>query len=419
MQPDRAAREVTARLAALPITLRSAALAWVRPEAELAAELARWSDLTSSRSERVEVNALHLRDLPYFAKDLFDVAGAPTRAGSAFLADVRPTPGDSVLGRRLRELGAGVAGKAHMVEFAAGLTGENRTYGDCPHPHFPDRLAGGSSSGSAALVAAGVTPFALGSDTGGSVRVPAAFCGLFGFRLTPGDAFIRDAFPLSPTCDTAGWFTANARDLLTLNRALVGPAAPAAREPRGVFLRARDLIGTADAEIDEACARAAARFATATDATTREPLLTAWAKAVDAYTTVVTHEAFRIHERWLEPFRDRYDPGIWQRFANAGQTTPAQLDAARATFATVRASFDALFRDYDFLVMPCAPVPALTKAQCTLETRRAILTLTAPASLAGLPVLTIPVSLPSSLTGGLQVIAPRVDSPVFEWVLTR
>lgn len=419
MPPDRAAREVTARLAALPVTLRSAALAWVRPEPELAAELARWSDLTSSRSERVEVSARPLRGLPYLAKDLFDVAGAPTRAGSAFLADVRPTPGDSALVQRLRGLGAGVAGKAHMVEFAAGLTGENRTYGDCPHPHFPDRLAGGSSSGSAALVAAGVTPFALGSDTGGSVRVPAAFCGLFGFRLTPGDPFIRNAFPLSPTCDTAGWFTANARDLLTLNRALVGPAAPAAREPRGLFLRARDLIGTADAEIDEACARVAADFATAADATTREALLAAWAKAVDAYTTVVTHEAFQIHERWLEPFRDRYDPGIWQRFVNAGQTTPAQLDAARATFASVRASFAALFCDHDFLVLPCAPVPALTKAQCTLETRRAILTFTAPASLAGLPVLTIPVPLPSGLTGGLQVIAPRVDSPVFEWVLTR
>ncbi len=419
MPPDRAAREVTARLGALPIALRPAALAWVRPEAELAAELARWSDLTSSRSERVEVSALHLRGLPYFAKDLFDVAGAPTRAGSAFLADVRPTPGDSALVRRLRELGAGLAGKTHMVEFAAGLTGENRTYGDCPHPHFPDCLAGGSSSGSAALVAAGVAPFSLGSDTGGSVRVPAAFCGLFGFRLTPGDQFVRDAFPLSPTCDTAGWFTANARDLLTLNRALGGPAAPAAREPRGVFLRARDLIGTADAEIDEACARAAARFATAVDASTRETLLAAWAKAVDAYTTVVTHEAFKIHERWLEPFRDRYDPGIWQRFVNAGQTTPAQLDAARATFAIVRSNFAALFRDYDFLVMPCAPVLALTKAQCTLETRRSILSFTAPASLAGLPALTIPVPLSSGLTGGLQVIAPRVDSPVFEWVLTR
>ncbi|MBI2511188.1 MAG: amidase [Opitutae bacterium] len=416
--PARAVREITARLSALPPALRSAALAWVRPEAELGPELARWSDLTSSRSERVATNAFHLRGLPYFAKDLFDVAGAPTRAGSSFLADVRPTPGDSALVRHLRELGAALAGKTHLVEFAAGLTGENRTYGDCPHPFFADRLAGGSSSGSAALVAAGVVPFALGTDTGGSVRVPAAFCGVFGFRLTPGDAFVRDAFPLSPTCDTAGWFTARARDLATLNRALVGPAAPATHEPRGVFLRARDLLATADAEIDDACALAAARFAAPADTATRDALLAAWAKAVDAYVTVVTHEAFEIHERWLEPFRDRYDPAIWQRFTNAGRsTTPAQLAEAHATFASVRASFAAFFRDYDFLVLPCAPVPALTKAQCTPEMRRALLTFTAPASLGAFPVLTIPVPLPSGLTGGLQVIAPRVDSPAFEWIL--
>lgn len=404
MTPDRAAREVAARLAALPTELRSAALAWARPECELAAELAQ--------------NTGPLRGLPYLAKDLFDVTGVPTRAGSAFLAEVRPTRGDSTLVRRLRELGAALAGKTHMVEFAAGLTGENRTYGDCPHPRFPDRLAGGSSSGSAALVAAGVAPFALGSDTGGSVRVPAAFCGLFGFRLTPGDPFGRDAFPLSPTCDTAGWFTAHARDLVALNRALLGPAAPNAREPRGVFLRARDLLATVDAEVDERCAFVASSIASPADSATRDTLLAAWAKAVDAYVTVVTFEAFKIHERWLEPFRNRYDPGIWQRFVNAGRnTTPAQLTDAHATFAAVRASFAALFREHDFLVLPCAPVPALTKAQCTPETRRALLTFTSPTSLAGLPVLTIPVPLASGLTGGLQVIAPRPDSPVFEWAL--
>lgn len=406
LPPERAAREFATRLDALPSTLRSAAIAWTRPADELQANLI---DRTGP-----------LRGLPYLAKDLFDVAGAPTRAGSSFLAEVRPTPGDGKLVQRLRELGAALAGKTHMVEFAAGLTGENRTFGDCPHPFFADRLAGGSSSGSAALVAAGVVPFALGSDTGGSVRVPAAFCGAFGFRLTPGDAFVQDAFPLSPTCDTAGWFTAHACDLTTLNRALVGPATPVAREPRGAFLRARELLATADAAIDEGCAEAAARFAAPADTSTREALLAAWTKAVDAYVTVVTYEAFKIHERWLEPFRHRYDPAIWQRFVSAGQTTTAaQLENARATFAAVRASFAAFFRDYDFLVLPCAPVPALTKAQCAPETRRALLAFTTPASLAGLPVLTIPVPLSGGLTGGLQVIAPHVDSPVFERALTR
>lgn len=405
MSPDAAAREVARRLAALPPALHTAAVAWLRPETDLATELAAASGPLSG--------------LPYLAKDLFDVAGAPTRAGSAFLAEVRPTPGDSALVRRLRELGAALVGKTHMVEFAAGLTGENRTYGDCPHPYFPMRLAGGSSSGSATLVAAGVAPFAIGSDTGGSVRVPAAFCGVYGLRLTPGDALVRDAFPLSPTCDTVGWFAAHPQDLVALNHALLGESPKAPRTPRGLFLRAAEISAAATPEVDEHSARAAAQLATGADRETRTMLLGAWASAVDAYTTVVTHEAFTVHERWLEPFRERYDPGIWQRFVNAGRTTPAQLDAAREVFAAVRASFTAFFREHDFLVLPCAPLPALTKAQCTLETRRAILTFTAPASLAGLPVLTIPVRLPDGLTAGLQIIAPRVDSPVFEWVLAQ
>lgn len=407
MPPAQAAREVQMLIQSLPASLRGAAVSWLRPEAELARALA-------GAAPDAE-----LRGLPYLAKDLFDFAGAPTRAGSSFLAEVRPVPGDSALVRRLGALGAALAGKTHPVEFAAGLTGENRTYGDCPHPFFPDRLSGGSSSGSAALVAAGVVPFALGTDTGGSVRVPAAFCGVFGFRLTPGHEFIADAFPLSPTCDTAGWFTAHAADMARLNRALVGAPAPSRREPRGAFLRVRELLPAADAEMDVQTGRFAERLAAPADADTRHALLASWGQAIEAYTTLVTHEAFKIHEPWLERYRERYDPGIWQRFMHAGQTTPDQLARAREIFREVRTGLVEFFRRHDFLVLPCAPVSALTKAQCTPETRRALLAFTTPASLAGLPVLTIPVPLASGLSAGLQVIAPRADSAVFDWVLAR
>ena len=178
----------------------------------------RRSVLAGSRSA-----APPLHGVPYLLKDLFDLAGVPTKAGSTFLDRSDPlTRATAPIVQRLRELGAVLAGKTHLVEFASGLTGENPHYGDCPHPHFPDRLSGGSSSGSAALVAAGVAPLAIGTDTGGSVRVPAALCGLYGFRLTPDDELIRDAFPLAPTMDTAGWFTANAKDMLTVWRATVG-----------------------------------------------------------------------------------------------------------------------------------------------------------------------------------------------------
>lgn len=401
-----AAAELHRRVAALPEKLRHSAVSWLQDEAGLAREFAR------------APGPAPLRGVPYFAKDLYDVARVPTHAGSSFLARVRPTLGDSALVRRLRELGAAIAGKSHMVEFAAGLTGENRTYGDCPHPLFPDRLAGGSSSGSAALVAAGVVPFSLGSDTGGSVRVPAAFCGLYGFRMTPGDKFIADAFPLSPACDTAGWFTATPEDMRELCALLV-PGFDAGKEstPRGVFLTAKDVLGGADADVDAACQAAAEKFATRADAAQRSALLESWGNAVDAYSTVVMTEAFAVHRKWLSPHRDEYDPGIWQRFNDAGKIPAEKVLAARGEFERVQKTFSDLFGTVDFIALPCAPVPAITKAQATPETRRAILTLTAPASVAGLPALTVPVPLPNGLTAGLQIIAPSVNSAVFGWVL--
>jgi len=206
LAPAAAAREVHARVTALPAPLRNAALAWLKPERDLAAELtvggALRPDETQSPLPESGHNAPPTRPLtgiPYLLKDLFDLTGVPTRAGSTFLDKVRPTPNhDCRIASELTRLGAACAGKTHLVEFASGLTGENPHYGDCPHPHRPDRLSGGSSSGSAALVAAGVAPLAIGTDTGGSVRVPAAWCGLYGFRLTPGDELIRDAVPSRP-----------------------------------------------------------------------------------------------------------------------------------------------------------------------------------------------------------------------------
>lgn len=433
-----AAREVHLRLAALPDKLRRAALAWVRPEAELAAELA-----GGPGSRPIAAGPAPgpppLHGIPYLIKDLFDLTGVPTNAGSTFLNSARGTPSrDSALAVRLRELGAACAGKTHLVEFAAGLFGDNSHYGDCPHPHFPDRLAGGSSSGSAAMVTAGVVPFAIGTDTGGSVRVPASFCGLFGFRLSPGDDFIRDAMPLSPSLDTAGWFTANAGDMLTAWEALVAPAwrrghqsrgfdaltpssrgtdGPASNDLRGCYIPAAALGAFFDPATAAACDRAAAAFAKPADQATTDALLASWQGAIEAYTVMALHEAHGVHRDWLAPYHEHYEPGIWQRFNDGGRYPAGQLAGAAATFARVRVAFRHYFSEHDYLILPAAPCPALRKADCTPEARKALLTLTTPASLAGLPVLTIPVALPSGLTTGLQIILPTADSSVVPWVL--
>src|SRR5688500_4691761 len=170
LTPSAAARELHRRVAALlPPVQQRAVIAHLFTEDELATRFA--AAPAGSPLARV----------PFLVKDLFDVGGLPTFAGSTFLPEVRPTRAhDGAFVHAFANAGGVIAGKTHMHEFAYGITGENPNYGDCEHPHFPGRTTGGSSSGSAAAVAAGIVPLALGSDTGGSVRVPAAFCGLFG-----------------------------------------------------------------------------------------------------------------------------------------------------------------------------------------------------------------------------------------------
>ena len=203
--------------------------------------------------------------------------GLPTFAGSSFLPEVRPSPAaDSQIVRDLRAAGAVLAGKTHLFEFAWGLTGENAHYGDCEHPGFPGRTSGGSSSGSAAAVAADIVPFAIGTDTGGSIRVPAAFCGIFGYRGAPHDALISDAFPLAPSFDTAGWFTRSASDMRAAMAALVG-IRTSEREPRGCYV---DMPGL-DPDVASACAAAAAKLAPTADGTTRGELLDKFAPAAE------------------------------------------------------------------------------------------------------------------------------------------
>jgi len=434
MTPATAAREVHARVAGLPDALRSAALAWLTPEHELSGELEAVdrapTDTATSKCEEQE-RVPSLRGVPYFLKDLFDVAGIPTRAGSTFLDRVRSTPGDSTWVRRLREWGAAFAGKTQLVEFASGLTGENPHYGDCPQPRFPQRLSGGSSSGSAALVAAGVVPLAIGTDTGGSVRVPAAWCGVYGFRLTPGDELIRDAFPLAPTMDTAGWFTANAMDMRTAWQTIVGrpreaPRQDAAPEPlgsrralRGCYLPASCLLPSIDPVLDTACELAAAQIAERADLATQASFLSSWQEAVEAYLTIGMSEAFAVHRDWLATYAEHYDPMIWKRFTDAEHLPAEKIVSARASLEQVRRTWTQFFESYDFLVLPSVPTPAPTKAECTPELRRRLLTLTAPASLGGLPCLSTPVTLPSGLSAGLQVIASRPSSSVFGWVLSN
>jgi amidase/aspartyl-tRNA(Asn)/glutamyl-tRNA(Gln) amidotransferase subunit A len=417
-----------------------------------------------------------LAGVPYTLKDLYYVAGKPVRAGSRFPSGLAPVRGQSGrLPRMLEGAGAVLAARTHLYEFAYGLTGENETHGDCEHPHFPGRTTGGSSSGAAASVAAGIVPFAVGTDTGGSVRVPAAFCGLFGMRLTPGDEWITDAFPLAPGFDTAGWFTQNAADMESVNRAILGPGGPSVtaqteREParagcvaaqagcesvqtgrvsartervsaraERVSARAERVTARAGRELrgcfvdfatmgfsikmprafSRALREAGGMLAPPPDQLTREEIARAFHGALQSYVVLQSTEAYRVHREWLDRYREYYSKGVWERLDRGRRRTDGQLEAARIKQRAVRVFWEHFFRGHDFLVMPVAPFPALAKAECTQANRERLLALMAPASLGGLPVLTVPVRLPSGLSAGLQVIVRDAHSPVISDVLRR
>jgi amidase/aspartyl-tRNA(Asn)/glutamyl-tRNA(Gln) amidotransferase subunit A len=246
------------------------------------------------------------------------------------------------------------------------------------------------------------------------VRVPAAFCGLFGFRLTPHDDWIRDAFPLAPSMDTAGWFTANAADMREAIGALVG-LRNSQREPRGCYLEMPGL----DAEVAIACRAAAEKLCTPVEPAARGDLLHGFSRCLEFYNTHCALEAWEVHKSWAERYRDRYDPAVWQRLNRVHALTTEQIDSAYLGRTVLRLLWTKFFLTYDFLVLPATPCPALTKAECNLENRGRLLALTSPVSLAGLPVLTIPVALPTGLTTGLQVVVNHPQSPVVNWALER
>jgi len=349
-----------------------------------------------------------LAGIPYLLKDVFDVAGKPTLAGSTFLGTVRPPPKESsFLQKLLEEHRAVYCGKTQLNEFAYGLSGENPHYGDCPHPHVRHCLSGGSSSGSAWAVSAGLVPLAFGTDTGGSIRVPAAFCGIFGMRIPCHELSTQGVFPLSPSFDTVGWFTRNLTDIQAANSALInclplqdtpfrvlylqGYAEPTARGlARGYDHLAKHL----GAEVDPESNAWLVHSLTGTQA---------------AYSILQSREAFEVHRTWLDNKKSAYDPVVWERIQKGRNWSCFELEKAQAKRVELRKIFADIFTQYDAILIPSTQTPSVPKSKLTAEFRQNLLKLTAPASMAKLPVLTLPIHLANRLSGGMQVLFPNLD----------
>jgi len=408
--PVRAGKELFQRLqTAITPEQRRAIFVETATEAQLVAQF-----------ERMANTIAPLAGVPYALKDIFFTANDPLRAGSNFPPGILPLqPRDSKLPHALRGFGMVLAGKTQLYEFAYGLTGENEFFGHCEHPLYPDRTAGGSSSGSAAAVAAGIVPFAIGTDTGGSIRVPAAFCGLYGFRTNAHHSMIADAFPLAPSFDTAGWFARNGADILHAHRYLVGRTALPDRTPRGCFMDFEALGLPADEEVAKAYRANAEKWAFRADPTTARDLSSSFKGAEDSYAILQSIEAYQVHQPWLDAHRQHYSETVWSRIDRGRKWSAEQQQKASAQRTLLQHVWTKFFKTYDFLVLPIAPFPALRKTECTDENRKRLLQLNTPVSLAGLATIVLPFALPSGLTTALQIVLSDPMSSVIPWILKR
>ena len=357
-----------------------------------------------------------LGGVPFLTKDLYFRAGEPTYAGSTFLPEEigAPRTSSSLPEAFEQDAGAIECGRTQLNEFAFGLTGENPHSGDCPHPERPELLSGGSSSGSAFAVARGLVPFALATDTAGSIRVPCGYCGVWGLRLSPDVAPVGDIFPLSPGYDTQGWITRTAKDLRQVSAAVLGEAPPA-----GAGLWAGDLGLGIPADDLSAMRTTAMKAGAQEDVAAAMLLRLALAEAADAYPVLGGHAAARVHAGWLERRRADYDPVVWERLDVGRRRTYEELRAAEAVRARVADAFRTVFRRHHFIALPATFGGAVRKADSDATHRRRLLALNAPASLAGLPLVVAPTRLPDGLTAGVQFLFPDMANFGWDSVLGR
>jgi amidase len=344
------------------------------------------------------------------AKDVIDVAGFPTGAGNpAFLADTPPAPRHAIAVARLLDGGADVIGKAHTDELAFSLSGTNVHYGTPRNPRAPGRIPGGSSSGSASAVASGVAEIALGTDTAGSIRVPASYCGVWGLRPTHGRVPLEGVLPLAPSFDTCGLIAASGDLLERAGRCLLG-AAPGVSTPPTALVLATDLLAAAEPDVAAAVAAAAERLAAdlnvpLSQARLAEGLLDAWLEAFRGRQFV---EAWRAHGAWIQARRPPMGPGVAARFATAKATPPAAAEAARAAGDEVRAALDRVLPPGGALVLPAAatvaPVPDLDAA-AKEALRSGTARVTTIAGLAGAPAVSLPLGAVDGRPVGVSLLA--------------
>ncbi len=351
-----------------------------------------------------------LAGLTFAVKDLIDVAGVPTGGGNPDWPRLHPTPTrHASVVQTLLDAGASVIGKTVTDEVSLGILGENAHDGTPLNPAAPDRVPGGSSSGSASAVAAEACDFALGTDTGGSVRVPASFCGLYGLRPTHGRIDFTGIAAQAPGSDTCGWFARDAATFARVGEVLLGAPVPAHLPT--TLLVATDAFGFADEAVRDALTplldRLGALLGERRGVTMAPPGLSVWQRA---QRVLQGSEAWRTFEPWLDAANPRLAFGVARALVQGSMMTDAERSAAALMRLEARARLSSLLRPGTILCLPTTPFPAPPKGLPLRDLhplRERIACLTSHGGLTGVPQLNIPGARVDGAPVGLSIIGAR------------
>jgi amidase len=351
-----------------------------------------------------------LAGLTFAAKDLFDVAGRPTGGGNPDWARAHPVPTQHAWAvQTLLDAGADLVGKTITDEVSLGILGENPFEGTPVNPRAPGHVPGGSSAGSAAAVSAGLCDTALGTDTGGSVRVPASFCGIYGIRPTHGRLDLTGMMSQAPTSDTTGWFARDAATFARVSGVMLGEAIPTVLPTRLVI--AADAFALADPEtaasLQPTVARLGALVGEVSEEAMAPPGLATWARA---QRTLQPYEAWQTFAEWIDRANPRFQFSVARNLVLGGLIPAGERGWASLVRQEARGRMRQLLPAGTILCLPTTPFPAPLCGQplSALEPLRDRITaLCCHGGLTGVPQVSIPGATVEGLPVGLSIVGAR------------